>query len=278
MAGKVSQNGWPVSPPRRARQIGNRGAKVTVADGPAGDVLVHVCTQIDLRVEDIDLKSTRGEYDDWGYADRNVRGSSDTSNHASATAVDVNATRHPLGKVGTFDARQVIEIHRILREVDNVVRWGGDYVGRRDEMHFEIVGTPDEVARVAARLRGKPVPAPQQPTKEDDVGHVDTISKTAADAIASAIVNRRMPEDFGQPSLVARRVWQRGNSLSAAVLVELRAQRAVIDRLVAALTSGGQVTGNDVRTAIREELAKVAAEGIDVNVSLDTADPGDTED
>lgn len=149
----VSQNGWPVNPARSSRTIPGSSVRVTVADGPAGDVLMYVLEQVDRRVEDVDLKSTRGEFDDWGYAPRNVRGSSAVSNHASATAVDVNATRHPLSAVGTFSREQVDEIHQILAEVDNVVRWGGDYSGRKDEMHFEIVGTLTQVQRVADRLR-----------------------------------------------------------------------------------------------------------------------------
>jgi uncharacterized protein YukE len=151
--GRVSQNGWPVNPPRSAHTIPGTNVRVTVADGPAGDVLMHVLGQVNARVEDISMNSDRNERDDWGYADRSVRGSEAVSNHASGTAVDMNATRHALGAHNTFTPAQVQEIHRILGDVDNVVRWGGDYTGRRDEMHFEIVGSQEEVARVAARLR-----------------------------------------------------------------------------------------------------------------------------
>jgi uncharacterized protein YukE len=149
----VSQNGWPVNPPRGARTIPGTDVRVNVADGPAGDVLMHVLGQVNSRVEGVALNGPAGEHDDWGYADRNVRGSQAISNHASATAVDINATRHVLGAQGTFTPAQTAEIHRILGEVDNVVRWGGDYTGRRDEMHFEIIGSQEEVARVAERLR-----------------------------------------------------------------------------------------------------------------------------
>ncbi|MGH3762821.1 M15 family metallopeptidase, partial [Actinophytocola sp.] len=152
-SGPVSQNGWPVNPPRGTRTIPGTDTQVNVADGPGGDVLMHVLGQVHSRVENIDMNSEAGEHDDWGYAERNVRGGGDISNHASGTAVDVNATRHPLGARETFTPAQVQEIHTILGEVDDVVRWGGDYTGRRDEMHFEIVGTPEEVARVAERLR-----------------------------------------------------------------------------------------------------------------------------
>lgn len=150
----VSENGWPVDPPRGARIIPGTNVRVTVADGPAGDVLMHVLGQVSSRVENASRDSDRGERDDWGYVNRGVRGNNTViSNHASATAVDINATRHPLGARGTFTPAQVTEIHRILAETGNVVRWGGDYTRRADEMHFEINASPEEVARVAERLR-----------------------------------------------------------------------------------------------------------------------------
>ncbi|RSM66622.1 hypothetical protein DMH03_05835 [Amycolatopsis sp. WAC 01376] len=145
----VSQNGWPVNPPRSSRTVPGTNVRIVVADGPAGDVLMYVLSQFDKRVEDLDQGA-----DDWGYANRPIRGGTATSNHASATAADANATRHPLGKRGTFTGPQVAEIHRILSEVDNVVRWGGDYSGRADEMHFEINAPHSRVAVVAARLNG----------------------------------------------------------------------------------------------------------------------------
>jgi hypothetical protein len=134
---------------------GTQDVRITVADGAAGDVLMYVASQFDARVEDLDLDSSRGELDDWGYAARPIRGGTTTSNHASATAEDFNATRHPLDARGTFTRQQVNNIHTILAEVDNVVRWGGDYSGRADEMHFEINAGPAAVQRVADRLRNE---------------------------------------------------------------------------------------------------------------------------
>lgn len=152
----VSQNGWPVNPPRRKRTVPGTNVGIVVADGPAGDVLMYVASQFDKRVEDID--NADGMLDDWGWADRPIRGSAETSNHASATAIDLNAPRHPLGVAGTFSPRQVHAIHQILTDVGHVVRWGGDYTGRVDEMHFEINAGYDAVKRVADRLNS-PVPA-----------------------------------------------------------------------------------------------------------------------
>jgi D-alanyl-D-alanine carboxypeptidase-like protein len=76
------------------------------------------------------------------------------SNHASGTAVDLNADRHPLGTSPskTFNKDQIAEIHKILAETGHLVRWGGDYTGRQDPMHFEILDGVTE-ARCAARLK-----------------------------------------------------------------------------------------------------------------------------
>lgn len=176
----VSQNGWPVNPPRRSRTVPGTNVKISVADGPAGDVLMYVASQFDKRVEDIDNAS--GTLDDWGWADRPIRGSAETSNHASATAIDLNAPKHPLGKRGTFSAPRVAEIREILSEVEGVVRWGGDYT-RPDEMHFEINAPHNRVHAVAARLNAT----------EDDVQLTDKIPTwdgkeiTVAQALAGAV-------------------------------------------------------------------------------------------
>jgi uncharacterized protein YukE len=151
--GPVSQNGWPVNPPLVTRDVPGTNIRLRVAEGPAGDVLIHVASEVNRRVENVSLDSEAGERDDWGYAERNVRGGEAVSNHASGTAIDLNATRHPLSVRDTFTPEQAAEIRTIMREVDGVVRWGGDYQNRADEMHFEIVGSQAEVAAVAARLR-----------------------------------------------------------------------------------------------------------------------------
>jgi hypothetical protein len=152
---QTSQNGWPVNPPLKTRWVpGSSNTRMTLADGPAGDLLNHVAGQLQQRVESFDLNPATGPRDDGGYNYRPIAGSSTISNHASGTAFDLNATLHPQHASGTFTPAQVTEIHSILDEVDGVVRWGGDYSPQRiDEMHFEIVGTPAEVSRVWDRIR-----------------------------------------------------------------------------------------------------------------------------
>jgi len=155
----TSQNGWPLSPPRSSRQVPGTNVYLTVADGPAGDLLMYVAEQFHKRVERLDETA-----DDWGYSYRaNTNNPSVWSNHASATAIDLNATRHPNGKGGTFTKAQYAEIDRILAEVDNRVAHLRGY----DEMHFEIRGTKAQVEAAARKIKGggpTTAPKPSFPT------------------------------------------------------------------------------------------------------------------
>jgi hypothetical protein len=150
----VSQNGWPASPALVVVPISAGGVRVTVAPACA-PLLEHVMQRFHATVEPL----VDGWC--WGFAYRTVIASSSVSNHSSGTAVDLNAPRHPLGAVGTFTASQVAAIRVLLAECSGLVRWGGDYTTRKDEMHFEVVGT---AAQVAA---WRPPGTATQPTEGD---------------------------------------------------------------------------------------------------------------
>ena len=141
---KKSQNGWPASEDQK--EIGIEIFKIKGTDRKmrlqkdAGVILAAFAAEFHAQVEPID----EGQIDDWAYAYRDVRGSDSVlSNHSSGTAIDLNATKHPLGAQNTFTKQQT----RVIRELTEKygLRWGGDYSKRKDEMHFEIVETPDEV-------------------------------------------------------------------------------------------------------------------------------------
>lgn len=107
----------------------------------------------DTNIEDIDKAK-----DEWGYAYRPVRGqTTGLSNHAGY-AIDVNAMQHPRGVRGTFTREQIRKMDAFLKkDLEGVVRWGEKYtIGKVDGMHFEIVGSPASVSRVAAKLSKAP--------------------------------------------------------------------------------------------------------------------------
>lgn len=168
----VSQNGYKANDRSLIDYYKVPGSSTgfNLRKGSVARVLVYAMQEFDDRVEDLDKVGSYVEgdnppaipggsgsvlMDDWSFAVRLVRGGTSLSNHSSGTAVDANSTQHPLGRVGTFTSSQVSTIEDILHDLvdpvtkESVVRWGGHYNGRKDEMHFEIVGSPDAVARVA---------------------------------------------------------------------------------------------------------------------------------
>lgn len=158
----TSQNGWPVlaksSPKLHIWVIPARTGtvKIRMRNGSAGFLLAHLLLWFAERVEPLAGKIA----DDWGYAPRPIRGqSTGYSNHASGTAADANAIKHPLSRRGTFRPWQYVKIRARLLLYVGCIRWGGDYVNRADEMHFEINRPMARCERRARRLcrtsRGK---------------------------------------------------------------------------------------------------------------------------
>lgn len=147
----TSQNGWEANANPALIDIAPfiyKGVAFPqgVRSGDVATVLTWVVEQLDINVEPIKTPGC------WGFDYRPISGSGGLSNHSSGTAVDYNAPKHPLGAVGTFTKSQVAAIHAILGQCEGVVRWGGDYTGRVDEMHFEINAPAAAVARLAVKL------------------------------------------------------------------------------------------------------------------------------
>lgn len=149
----VSQNGWTVDSTGTHQDKGAILRDIDVPNGVlAGDVAYifrWLAGEFDSRVERL-VKGTC-----WGWFNRTVRGSTSISNHASGTAVDFNADQHPLGSSpgDTFSDAQIKTIRSIVASTGGVIRWGGDYTGRKDPMHFEINTTAAKVKAFAAQLR-----------------------------------------------------------------------------------------------------------------------------
>lgn len=149
-----SQNGYSANDQSivKSYQIPGTTRYIRLRADDCGFVLVDFFAWFHRTIEPIDID----QLDDWGYAERPVRGEDedgDLSNHASGTAGDLNAVKHPLGRRGTFTPAQTAKIRAKIATYDGVIRWGGDYVKRADEMHFEINKPYADVQRVANRIR-----------------------------------------------------------------------------------------------------------------------------
>jgi len=147
-----SHNGWPASKDAAEIHIISvpiEGTKIKVRCAKAvAPLIAGFCKEFHELIEPID----EGSLDDWGYAFRMVRGSTDKlSNHASGTAIDLNASRHILGKVGTFPAEKVPMIKALSKKYGLI--WGGsENWKRRDEMHWEIGLSEAKVAALIGSL------------------------------------------------------------------------------------------------------------------------------
>jgi hypothetical protein len=103
----------------------------------------------------------------WGHNPRKIAGSTSWSLHAPGIAVDLNAPHHPMGRRGTFTTAQRAAITRLLAKYTHrgtrLVRWGGTYTSRPDEMHFELIA-PRAVCLAAVAALQAPAKHPATPT------------------------------------------------------------------------------------------------------------------
>jgi len=112
-------------------------------------LLIGFAAEFHQLVEPID-----GKLDDWGYACRKVRFRNTVSFHSAGLAIDLNAVRHPLGTTGTFSNKQASIIRALCRKYG--LRWGGDYRGRKDFMHVEVILPRSQAVALAKRIQMNP--------------------------------------------------------------------------------------------------------------------------
>ena len=147
---QTSYNGWPASKDQaeigvKPFKVEGTSLKIRCAE-KVEPLLLNFAKEFNELIEPLE----GGALDDWGYCYRDVRGvPGKLSNHASGTAIDLNSLRHPLGKVGTFDAAKVPMIRALAKKYG--LTWGGDWT-RKDEMHFEISIGPAKVAELITKL------------------------------------------------------------------------------------------------------------------------------
>jgi hypothetical protein len=160
-----SQNGWPAS--SNPSVVNVRTFEVPLSAGTlkipmraeVAPRFIEMLKWWDRNIEPVMVKPLEGT---WGYAYRTIRGYTTTlSNHASGTAIDINAPKHELGDEGTIAPEKVGPLRAKAAELG--LRWGGDYRGRKDEMHFEVITAPppEAVAYSEKRAAGLSATAPE---------------------------------------------------------------------------------------------------------------------
>ena len=146
-----SENNWSIIDSSQIDKSNVPGTIITplpgVRMGDVAVVLLHVGKLFNERVEKLYNPGC------WGWnKPEPIPGTNVYSNHASGTAVDFNAPSFPW-KMYRMTESQVAACRQIVKEMDGVVRWGGDYTTFVDEMHFEIDASQNEVAALAKKIK-----------------------------------------------------------------------------------------------------------------------------
>lgn len=148
-----SQNGWRVDRSLiRTYTIPDSTIRISLRMGDASVVLLWLAGQYNAHVEPLT------QVDTGGFVIKGIEGGVSMSNHASGTAMDLRWNKHPVRVRHTFDAAQLAVIRHLLAACNGVIRWGGDYITRADEMHWEIVGSQSQLAALANRIRADDMP------------------------------------------------------------------------------------------------------------------------
>lgn len=225
-----SQNGYVVrfdAAKLRSWAIPGTSTRIRLANNWAGFLLVHFLAWYNRNIEPI----TGKVLDDWGWAVRPIRGkTTGYSNHASGTAVDVNALQYPRGTTHMSLVKKA-KIRARLLAYKGCIRWGGDYKNSpTDEMHYEINKPYATVTAFSRRIAGKGwgklvmeanpdfakavvIPSRKQPTLSRILGIGNT--GTAVVSLQHALKVNPADGRFGKQTQAAVKRFQRSHGLKA---------------------------------------------------------------
>lgn len=187
----TSQNGWPAYNTTEYFVRGDaEGFDFWAADDDVAYIFADLVSHLAPILGGLDLKSC------WSWADRNVR-DSDTvvSNHASATAIDLNALAYPRGTRNMTGAQESAVRALLKARYRNLVRWGGDYVSALpDQMHYEILTNRAGATSLVADLRRSNVALTKADAElivETFLEHQVELTPAAAQAMSTATTPRK---------------------------------------------------------------------------------------
>ena len=283
----ISENGWPVLTRSQLHWFTAAGQRFAAGNADVGVLAGYLITQFDAHVERIH----GNVLDDWSWASRPVRGqTTGFSNHASATAWDLNATKHPRGVRGTFTATQISAVRKILAKIvdshgHRIFRWGNDYTTATvDAMHFEINATRAQVAQARLKLED------EMPLTNADADLVakrllaTTVELSAASA--SAMSADGVSHKAGDKVSMSY-IWQWGGAGLFRALSEIRAleaRNAALTAVVGAMAANANLDASAIESAARAGAqAALAEQGLDTDpvvtdpdiIDLDDAEPSD---
>lgn len=154
----------------------------------------------------------------WGYAFRAIRDRLVPSFHSGGLAIDLNAPKHGLGSnpSRSFSPRQIATIRALCRKYG--LRWGGDYRGRKDPMHVEVILPRAQAIALAQRLQA-PVAPRLMGSKTYPVLRRGSQGSAVADVqralVAAGNRSLKVDGDFGPGTEALVRKFQANRSIPA---------------------------------------------------------------
>ena len=135
--------GWPTDNSSKLKVVRTAGIAVSVR----AEMAPLVKWLLDETVRK-GYKPRNGEC--WGFANRPIRGTQIPSNHSWGLAVDLNAPANPMTD------HLVTDMPAWMPKLwkSKQFRWGGDYKSRKDAMHYEFMGTPEDAVRLSKEVGG----------------------------------------------------------------------------------------------------------------------------
>lgn len=181
-----SQNGWPVVAKSQCDQGPFQGRVFPngILKGDVATIAEWQLTRYKALVEPLMDPGC------WGWFVKKIKGSDDYSNHSSGTAWDINAPKYPLGAEpgDVMSAKKIAACRQIVREFEGVLRWGGDYSGRKDVMHWEINKGKTAVAALAKKIKDGLMPGQEDLVTPADLAKIQTmITNTVNSAVSAAV-------------------------------------------------------------------------------------------
>jgi hypothetical protein len=171
--------------------------------------------------------------DTGAYNCRAITGGTRTSLHAHAIAADYNWNTNPYrsdGRLVTDMPPAMVADGKAIRTKGGapVFRWGGDYGGAKDAMHWEVIATPAELAAgidwrtVRMPARDPALPATWPTLHEGDTG------PTVADLQRRLSVENGGVQRMGPKTIAAVIAYQRAHGLNDDGVVGLQTWTALL--------------------------------------------------